>query len=190
MKIKATVSVNSNLGFTTEMTADVEILEKEYAKIAFSTGFVADATFVSTHNDVDVYAYISKYSHNMHYLHIRKDGDKLFCQTLQTCLEPGGSTFIVDIKSEANHDGIITKSWYLTSRGHYVYIGDVHTTSKNGNINMYKGELFVFKNTNEVVINPDTSQTWFHANELKTRVDIKSIPKLVGIIKKLKVGLL
>lgn len=190
MEIKATVFVVSNLGFTDNIKAEVEIVEKETAKIRFSTGFIVDAIFLSTNDEVDIYTYRSKYSNDTHYLHVRRKGDKLYCQTVQNGTETGGSTFIIPLPP-AKHDGININSWYLTSRGHYVYIGETYNTSKSGNTNIYKGELIVFKNTNEIVTaEASTAQMWFYANELKAKVNVHDTPKLLGIINKIKASLL
>lgn len=98
MAIFKNLEANSNLGYTSEMTVDVETKSNDTVEFEFSTGFKATAKLIDQKDDwegnlICIYSYRVP-NNETHHLHMRilKDGG-IYFQTVQTGLNPGGSTF-------------------------------------------------------------------------------------------------
>lgn len=105
MAIFKKLIAKSNLGYTQDMTVDVETSPDDTITFKFSTGFGATARLVETQEDwegntVCVYSYeveeklygvLTKAFHHLH-MRILQNG-RVYFQTVQTPSNPGGSTF-------------------------------------------------------------------------------------------------
>ncbi len=86
------INLKSNLGFVNNYSLNIAKIENGY-KLSFSTGFSCEAIFLKKEGDVNIYTYKSKYNEEINYLHEREDNDIIYFQTVQSGLNPGGSTF-------------------------------------------------------------------------------------------------
>ncbi len=57
------------------------------------------SSVVKKKGDVNIYVYNSKYG-GVNHLHERIDGDTIYFQTVQDGLNPGGSTFQLEVEKE------------------------------------------------------------------------------------------
>ena len=103
-------NLKSNLGFISNFELDIKKTKNGY-NLKFSTGFECETTFFNSINDVQIYIYKSKGKEERNYLHVRRENDTLFCQTVQNGMKPGGSTFTVERYEILNeyHNSLIVK---------------------------------------------------------------------------------
>lgn len=103
------IKVNSNLGYVENSTVNMELVhdsKNDYVKLEFSTGFKTECKYVGNKRDYEgnqilTYSY-GGYNDETHYLIIRIVGETLYCQTVQTASNPGGSTWIIEEDKEKN----------------------------------------------------------------------------------------
>ena len=93
------------MGYVEKSTVTME-LGKNYVKLEFSTGFKTSCKYVSSKRDhtghiTETHSY-NGYNDEIHYLHVRFDGDIIYCQTVQTASNAGGSTWIIGEDIERN----------------------------------------------------------------------------------------
>jgi hypothetical protein len=169
------IQVKSNLNYIQDMELDLDIVDKKQVSISFSTGFKTTCAFVETKKDVDIYCFRSKYSDEIHYLHLRREGNVIYGQTVQTGLEAGGCTFkIIDDTFNTKPSIIEPNNWYLTTKGHIVFITDEKYASNNGNA-MHRASLLIKKGSKEPTSNFDTIHKYYSIHELKKKTCVNDL---------------
>ena len=83
----------SNLNFVNEMEVS---FDEETLELKFSTGFKTKVEFTKEINGIKIYSYFG-YNNSLNFLHTRKVGNLMYCQTVQNGLTPGGSTFTFNL---------------------------------------------------------------------------------------------